>query len=72
MWNGSFGFVLLWGSRPRREGRDVMSDGAAPVIDAHYLMTRRSSLSGNVEGPFIPAGMPEPCAFEQRAGDAQQ
>lgn len=35
-----------------------MSDGSAPVVDARYLMTRRSSLSGNVEDLFIPADMP--------------
>ncbi|NKM03210.1 hypothetical protein GFM29_05060 [Rhizobium leguminosarum bv. viciae] len=31
---------------------------AAPVIDARYLMTGSSSLSGNVEDLFIPADMP--------------
>ncbi|NNH55692.1 hypothetical protein HLI01_02405 [Rhizobium laguerreae] len=29
------------------------------MIDAHYLMTRTSSLSGSVEDLLIPADMPE-------------
>lgn len=41
--------ALSWDSRPWRHGLPVMSDGAAPVIDACYLLTHGPTLSGNVE-----------------------